>query len=181
MTVSTNQVKPGAVFRFKHGVRRVTTVANSHVNWEYADGKMRVGRLSGKMWLPYFRKEAIEELPAPNIVGETRKLKPHGKEVQCRPDLTDINIKTRCPGKWVMIDLETGELWGHDGDKFVRLDAVRAVEDRREKVRAAFYALRDALGGAGSKGLGKAIKRAIDAGHEADHPPGADWWAGKKP
>lgn len=54
------------------------------------------------------------------------------------------------------------------------------VEDRREKVRAAFHALRDALGGSGSKGLGKAIKRAIDAGHEADHPPGADWWAGKK-
>ena len=55
------------------------------------------------------------------------------------------------------------------------------VEDRREKVRAAFHALRDALGGSGSKGLGQAIKRAIDAGHEADHPPGADWWAGKKP
>lgn len=54
------------------------------------------------------------------------------------------------------------------------------VEDRREKVRAAFHALRDALGGSGSKGLGKAIKRAIDAGHEADHPPGMDWWAGKK-
>jgi len=54
------------------------------------------------------------------------------------------------------------------------------VEDRREKVRTAFHALRDALGGSGSKGLGKAIKRAIDAGHEADHPPGCDWWAGKK-
>lgn len=54
------------------------------------------------------------------------------------------------------------------------------VEDRREKVRAAFHALRDALGGSGSAGLGKAIKRAISAGHEADHPPGADWWAGKK-
>lgn len=54
------------------------------------------------------------------------------------------------------------------------------VEDRREKVRTAFHALRDALGGSGSKGLGKAIQRAIDAGHEADHPPGCDWWAGKK-
>lgn len=54
------------------------------------------------------------------------------------------------------------------------------VEYRSEKVRAAFHALRDALGGSGSKGLGKAIKLAIDAGHEADHPPEADWWAGKK-
>lgn len=24
------------------------------------------------------------------------------------------------------------------------------------------------------------IEAAIDAGYEADHPPGADWWAGKK-
>lgn len=54
------------------------------------------------------------------------------------------------------------------------------VEDRNGKVRAAFHALRDALGGSGSKELGAAIKRAIDAGHEADHPPEADWWAGKK-
>lgn len=51
---------------------------------------------------------------------------------------------------------------------------------RGRKAQAAFEALRDALGGPGSKGLGKAIKRAIDAGHEADHPPGCDWWAGKK-
>lgn len=28
--------------------------------------------------------------------------------------------------------------------------------------------------------LKEAIKRAIEAGHEADHPPLADWWAGKK-
>ena len=47
-------------------------------------------------------------------------------------------------------------------------------------MRAAFHALRDALGGSGSKGLGKAIKSAIDAGHEAEHPAEADWWAGKK-
>ena len=49
------------------------------------------------------------------------------------------------------------------------------VEYQSGKVRAAYHALRDALGGSGSKGLGKAIKRAIDAGHEADHPPEADW------
>lgn len=54
------------------------------------------------------------------------------------------------------------------------------VEDRHGKVRDAFHALRDALGGSGSKGLGKSIQRAIDAGYEADHPPGCDWWAGKK-
>ena len=51
---------------------------------------------------------------------------------------------------------------------------------RGAKPQAAFEALRDAIGGSGSKGLGEAIKRAIDAGYEADHPPGTDWWAGKK-
>ncbi len=51
---------------------------------------------------------------------------------------------------------------------------------RDGKVLSAFQVLRDALGGPGSKGLGRAIQKAIDAGHEASHPPGATWWAGKK-
>jgi len=53
------------------------------------------------------------------------------------------------------------------------------MDSRRIKIQAAYEALRDALGGSGSDGLGKAIKRAIDAGYEADNPHGADWWAGK--
>lgn len=51
---------------------------------------------------------------------------------------------------------------------------------RRDKANFAFVALRDALGGPGSKGLGDAIQRAIDAGYEADHPPEYEWWAGMK-
>lgn len=54
------------------------------------------------------------------------------------------------------------------------------VDDRSDKEHAAFVALRDALGGPGSAGLKSAIECAIAAGHEADHPAGADWWAGKK-
>jgi hypothetical protein len=54
------------------------------------------------------------------------------------------------------------------------------VDHRGEKSQAAYHALRDALGGPGSPGLGKAIKRAVDAHYEADHPPECDWWAGKK-
>lgn len=46
------------------------------------------------------------------------------------------------------------------------------------KTQAAFKTLRDALGG--KTALRKGIESAIDAGYEADHPPGADWWAGKK-
>jgi hypothetical protein len=51
------------------------------------------------------------------------------------------------------------------------------IEHRRGKVATAFHALRDALG---QHGLGEAIQRAIDEGHEADHPPSADWWAGMR-
>lgn len=54
------------------------------------------------------------------------------------------------------------------------------VDERGDKEHAAYMALRDALGGSGSEGLKAAIETAIAAGHEADHPPDADWWAGKK-
>ena len=53
------------------------------------------------------------------------------------------------------------------------------AEPHSGKVCDAFHALRDALGGSGSEGLGRAIQAAITAGHEADHPAGCDWWAGK--
>jgi hypothetical protein len=51
------------------------------------------------------------------------------------------------------------------------------VEHRSDKVKAAYVALRDAIG---RDALGEAIKAAIDAGHEADHPADATWWAGMK-
>ena len=52
------------------------------------------------------------------------------------------------------------------------------TERDNDKVQAAFKTLRDALGG--QNALRQGIEAAIDAGYEADHPPGAGWWAGKK-
>ena len=52
------------------------------------------------------------------------------------------------------------------------------TERHSPKVQTAFQTLRNALGGMDA--LRKGIEAAIDAGYEADHPPGADWWAGKK-
>ena len=52
------------------------------------------------------------------------------------------------------------------------------TERGNDKVQAAFKTLRNALGGMNA--LRKGIEAAIDAGYEADHPLGADWWAGKK-
>ena len=47
-----------------------------------------------------------------------------------------------------------------------------------DKTHTAYQILRDALGG--KEALRKGIEAAIRAGYEADHPQGADWWAGKK-
>jgi hypothetical protein len=131
MTVSIDQVTPGAVFRFKTAARRVVNVTidatapSGYVEWEYADGKKRHGKQFGSMGLQSFCKDAVEEILRHTSI---RKIKSSNRKIPCAPELVDITVQTRCPDKWVMVDLETGELWGHDGDKFVRLDAVRAVE-----------------------------------------------------
>lgn len=52
------------------------------------------------------------------------------------------------------------------------------TERHSPNAQAAFQTLRNALGG--QDALRRGIEAAIDAGLEADHPPGADWWAGKK-
>jgi len=49
------------------------------------------------------------------------------------------------------------------------------TERDNAKVQTAFKTLRNALGG--KDALRKGIEAAIEAGYEADHPPGADWWA----
>lgn len=51
------------------------------------------------------------------------------------------------------------------------------TERQSDKVHLAYTTLRDAWGG--KEALRQGIQAAMDAGHEADHPHGADWWAGK--
>lgn len=51
------------------------------------------------------------------------------------------------------------------------------TERHSDKVQAAYVALRNALGG--KPALKRGIEMAIDTGYDADHPAGADWWAGK--
>lgn len=68
MSVSIEQIQPGAVFQFKTAPRRVTSLGKPvgrgfDVNWEYADGKKRGGRLSGSQWVHYFSSGAIEQIP----------------------------------------------------------------------------------------------------------------------
>lgn len=127
MSVDIQQIKPGAVFSFKTAARRVTSLGppvgtGCSVYWEYVDGKKRSGRVSGAQWVHYFRKDAIEEVLAPGgaPVGLTRKLRPDGKVVPCLPAPASIALNTACPAKWIMVDMETGELWSPDGTGFVR-------------------------------------------------------------
>jgi hypothetical protein len=70
MSVSIEQIKPGAVFRFKDGPRRVTSIGKPMalgfiVMWEYADGKKRNGQFAGSHLAQYFRANAIEQISDP--------------------------------------------------------------------------------------------------------------------
>lgn len=72
-------------------------------------------------------------------------------------------------------------IWGRQHIEAAALLALGILwmDDRRsDKTHAAYTALRDALGG--REALRRAIQTAIDAGYEASHPAGADWWAGKR-
>lgn len=126
MPVQRQQVKPGAVFRFKTADRRVTELSEDigsgfNVSWEYADGQPRRGRLTGTQWVYGFMAAALEEIPDPARSNEHRQLLPHGTLVSCTADPVAITLTTRCPAKWAMVDMETGDIWGHDGKTFRRL------------------------------------------------------------
>jgi hypothetical protein len=132
MAVAIEQIKPGAVFRFKNGPRRVAGFGKQmgtgfNVRWEYADGKKRGGRLAGSMWVHYFRANAIEQIPDPAVAGTTRRLA-SGREVASLEDMVAITLNTHCPAKWAFVDLETGKLWRHDGTQFKRLSSAEAKE-----------------------------------------------------
>jgi hypothetical protein len=133
MSVSIEQIKQGAVFRFKNGPRRVTGFGRSigsgfNVRWEYADGKKRGGRLTGSQWVHNFKSQAIEQIPDPAVAGATCLLV-SGREVAIfEDDVFKITVDTNCPAKWAFVDLGTGELWGHDGTQFRRLSSAELEE-----------------------------------------------------
>lgn len=135
MAVPLDTIRPGAVFRFKTGLRRVTQIKPAGpesmpgfmVDWVYADDQPR-RREGGSLWAETFRLQAIEIVPDHDQAVEQRQLLPSRRPVPCLPEPVDITLKTRCPGKWAMVDLETGELWGHDGKRFVRLTDEQAGE-----------------------------------------------------
>ncbi len=122
MAVAIEQIQPGAVFRFKAANRRVVGLGGARgrgydVQWEYADGKKRSGKLGGSQWVHYFRADAIEQILDPSVFEMNRKLL-SGREVPSLVGTVRISIDTHCPAKWAFVDMQTGQMWGHDGSQF---------------------------------------------------------------
>lgn len=72
----------------------------------------------------------------------------------------------------------TPELQHIESAALLALGMLWMTERHSPNAQAAFQTLRNALGG--QNALRRGIEAAMNAGYEADHPPGADWWAGKK-
>lgn len=146
MTVGLDELVPGAVFRFKTAARRVVgrrreTSKGFMVEWAYADGKLRGGRAGGSQWCHYFRKEAIESIPGGGEVGDGVQLLPDRRTVSRLAEPMTISLTTKAPAKWAMVDMETGQVWGHDGEKFVAMSADRC-DDVAHIARGTAIALR---------------------------------------
>lgn len=132
MSVPIDLIRPGAVFRFRASLRRVKRLQapssdGCMVHWEYADNIPRRVNF-GSLWLQSFRTQAIELVPDPSLAGEQRQLLPSRRTIACLEHPVEIKLTTRCPAKWAMVDMETGELWGHDGQHFQRMTAAQAGE-----------------------------------------------------
>ena len=138
MTVPIECIRPGAVFRLKTAPRRVVSRTGSGVEWEYADGRRRGGRLAGSQWISNFRRGAIEEIPDPGPWGAGRKLL-SGRVVPSIAGLVEITLTTHCPRKWAMVDMESGHIWGHDGNSFRRLERADVEDVMRAAQRAGEY------------------------------------------
>lgn len=128
MAVALEELVAGAVFRFKAGARRIVGRRNETdrgymVEWAYADGKPRRGKTSGSQWCHYFRREAIERIPAGEDAAETVQLLPDRRTVAKLAEPVTINITTRKPSRWAFVDLETGDVWAHTGEKFAHMSA----------------------------------------------------------
>lgn len=79
---------------------------------------------------------AIEQIPDPAAAKDARRLL-SGREVPSLAETVAITLNTHCPAKWAVVNLETGELWGHDGVQFKRLSSDEAAEVAAVAKRAA--------------------------------------------
>ncbi|ELK3536738.1 hypothetical protein ACQ1XD_004667 [Pseudomonas aeruginosa] len=133
MAVPIDSIQVGRVFDFPGGARRVVKLSpplgtGFNVEWEYADGQKRQGKHGGSQWVHYFRRAAKRELVVDGPGGQTRALRT-SEVVPVLDAAIDVSIHTTCPRKWAFVDLETGEVWKHDGQAFIRAstDEVKSI------------------------------------------------------
>ena len=47
-----------------------------------------------------------------------------GRKVPEYKKIRQLTIESRCPGKWVLVDLETGDIWNHKYKRISRKEAM---------------------------------------------------------
>jgi hypothetical protein len=61
------------------------------------------------------------------VVPTERTLK-SGRQVREHADAQQLTLTTRCPQKWVAVDLETGDVWAGSAEGWARATSALAVE-----------------------------------------------------
>lgn len=109
MSIKLSDITPGACFQFKTAVRRVVRLVsiseqsdNFNVEWEYADGVKRAGKLGGVQWAHYFKASAIAPVPALLYAGDATEpaVQLTVKPVQAEAIIASLDAYTRlCLGQ----------------------------------------------------------------------------------
>lgn len=110
MPVSLSDIVPGSVFQFKTGTRRVLSIQGDKVVWEWEDGDVDCKRVrrGGSMWIKSFAEDA-HCLPGE---GEQSLKLLSGEVVKVLNTVATFKLRTLCPSKYLVIDMESGAVMG---------------------------------------------------------------------
>lgn len=136
MAVDRKQIAEGAVFRFKVGLRQVVSISGDNVVWAWADSNATTSvKPGGVMWIKCFCEDAIER-----VSGQQRRLLT-GEVVNVSDAPIALNLRSLCPEKYLVMDLETGVALNYSAGALVRADTKR--------VRAAYEVMAQIIKGQG--------------------------------
>lgn len=129
MSVSLSDIVPGSVFQFKEGNRRVLSIQGDQVVWEWADGDAECKRVrrGGSLWIKSFAEDA-------NYLkgkGEKYLRLLSGEIVKVLSSIATFQLRTLCPSKYLVIDMETGAVMGIGKAGLERASAERVSAAQR--------------------------------------------------
>ena len=62
------------------------------------------------------------------IIGQDTKIR-KGREIEDLENIVVLDVKTKCPSKWILIDTETGQLYkGNSNGYWDRLEPIKNKE-----------------------------------------------------